>query len=84
MGWDTFGGQKQQLAQANTAMQPYWENVKEEHAMAAQNAIECLQELMACGAVREINDVIEAMGSSFRNNYVNWDMMQGPGQGVSG
>lgn len=76
-GVDTFGGQKQMLAQANTAMAPFWENVKEEHAMAAQNAIECLKELMECGAVREIREVVDAMGSAYRNKYVNWRMMQG-------
>lgn len=76
-GVETLGGQRQMLAQANTAMQPYWENVKEEHALAAQNAIECLQELMKAGAVRQIVDVVEAMGSAYRNNYVHWDMLRG-------
>ena len=76
-GVDTFGGQKQMLAQASTAMQPFWENVKEEHALAAQNAIECLQKLMKVGAVQEINDVVQSMGSAFVNNYVNFEMMRG-------
>lgn len=76
-GVETLGGQQQMLNQASVAMTPYWENVKEEHAIAAQNAIECLQELMKCGAVKEILEVVDAMGSAYRNNYVNWDMMKG-------
>jgi hypothetical protein len=32
---------------------------------------------MAAGAVGELWDVIQANGSEFRNNYVNWNKMQG-------
>lgn len=74
---ETYGGQMQQLSQAHTGLTPFWENVKEEHARAAQNAIECLQELMRCGAVQELVDVIRDKGSQFRNNYVNFSRMQG-------
>lgn len=74
---ETYGGQNLQLAQANTGMTPYWENVKEEHAIAAQNAIECLQELLKCGAAKEVWEVVEDQGAQFRNNYVNLDKMKG-------
>lgn len=74
---DTLGGQQLQVAATNTGMAPFWENVKEEHALAAQNAIECLQTLLKCGAAQEIWEVVEDKGSQFRNNYVNLQKMQG-------
>lgn len=74
---DTFGGQQLQVQSANTGLAPFFENVKEEHAAAAQNAIECLQELLKCGAASEIWDVVQDEGSQFRNNYVNLEKMRG-------
>jgi hypothetical protein len=74
---ETYGGQNMQLGQANLGMAPYWENVKEEHAQAAENAIECLQKLLKCGAAKEIWEVVEDQGSQFRNNYVNLEKMRG-------
>lgn len=74
---DTYGGQKLQVTGAQTGMAPYWENVKEEHALSAQNAIECLQALLKCGAAKEIWEVVEDLGSQFRNNYVNLSKMKG-------
>jgi hypothetical protein len=74
---DTFGGQKLQQAAGETGIAPFWENVKDEHADAAQLAIECLQELLKCGAAQEIFEVIEDEGSQFRSNYVNLQKMQG-------
>jgi hypothetical protein len=76
-GVETKGGQEQALDTAQTRLNIFWGNLKEEHAAAAQNALECLQKLMAAGAMGEIYDVIQANGSEFRNNYVNWDKMQG-------
>lgn len=74
---ETAKGQAQQLDTALTKYNIYWENEKEEHAAASQNAIECLQKLMKAGAVGEIYDVIQANGSEFRNNYVNLNKMKG-------
>jgi hypothetical protein len=74
---DTYGGQKLQSDAGQTGIAPFWENVKDEHSAAAQNAIECLQELLKCGAAQEIFDVIQDEGSQFRNNYVNLQKMQG-------
>lgn len=76
-GVETLGGQQIQQDAGNTGIAPFWENVKDEHSMAAQNAIECLQELLKCGAAQEIFDVIQDEGSQFRNNYVNLQKMQG-------
>lgn len=76
-GVETLGGQQIQQDAGNTGIAPFWENVKDEHSAAAQNAIECLQELLKCGAAQEIFDVIQDEGSQFRNNYVNWQKMQG-------
>jgi hypothetical protein len=76
-GIETFGGQKQAVDMALTKLNIFWENLKEEHAAASQNALECLQKLMKAGAVSEMVDVIEANGSEFRNNYVNWSRMSG-------
>jgi hypothetical protein len=73
----TFGGQNLQMGQASTGLAPFFENVKEEHAQAAQNALECLQMLLKSGAAAEIWDVIKDEGSQFRANYVNLEKMQG-------
>ena len=76
-GVETLGGQQLQADAGNTGMEPFWENVKEEHALAAQNAIECLQTLLRCGAAEEIAEVIEDKGQQFRTNYVNLQKLQG-------
>ena len=76
-GVDTARGQKQMLDIASNALNIYWENGKEEHAAAAQNAIECLQKLLKAGAVEQIWDVVQDQGSQFRNNYVNLAKMKG-------
>lgn len=73
----TAAGQGQMLNAAETSLNIFWGNLKEEHAAAGQNALECLQKLMKAGAVGEMWDVIQANGSEFRNNYVNWQKMQG-------
>ena len=76
-GIETKGGQEQALDTALTKLNIFWGNLKQEHASASQNALECLQKLMKAGAVGELWDVIETNGSEFRNNYVNWNKMQG-------
>ena len=76
-GIETKGGQQQALNTAIGRLNVYWKEVKYEHSQAAQNALECLQKLMQAGAVGELWDVVQANGSEFRNNYVNWSKMQG-------
>jgi hypothetical protein len=74
-GVETAKGQAQMLDQANAKLGIYWENLKEEHACASQNAIECLQQNMALAG--DMWSVIEENGSEFRNNYVRMEEMQG-------
>jgi hypothetical protein len=74
---ETLGGQQLQLARAQTTLKPYFENVQDERAHATQNMIECLQQLMKTGAVKEIRDVVEAQGGAYQNNNVDWTKMQG-------
>lgn len=76
-GVDTKGGQEQMLSQASNALNIYWENGKEEHAVAAQNAIECLQKLMKAGALKEIWETVQENGSQYRNKYVDLSKMNG-------
>lgn len=76
-GVETAKGQQQQLDTSLGRLNIFWKEVKYEHSQAAQNALECLQKLMKAGAVGELWDVIQANGSEFRNNYVNWSKMQG-------
>lgn len=74
---ETYHGQQMQLSRAMTVLKTYFENVKDEDACASQNALECLQALMKTGAVKSIQDVIEARGGAFQNNEVDWTKMQG-------
>lgn len=74
-GVETAKGQQQMLDQALGKLGIYWDNVKEEHAMAAQNAIECLQANMEYTG--DLRNVIEENGSEFRNNYIHMDEMKG-------
>lgn len=74
---ETAGGQKQALDTALTKFNIYWENEKEEHAQAAENALECLSKLMEAGAAGEIQDTIRSNGAQFRNRNVNLSKLQG-------
>lgn len=76
-GVETAKGQAQQLETAQSRMNPFWEKLKQEHAVSAQNAIEALQKAMAAGLIKELWEVIQANGSEFRNNYVNLEKMNG-------
>lgn len=72
-GVDTLGGQKQALSQAQVRFAIYWNNMKDEQAHSAQNAIECYQNNMS----EDMFEVEEENGSEFRNGYVRWNEMQG-------
>ena len=74
-GVETAKGQKQMLDQALGTLGVIWDNVKDEHAAAGQNAIECLQANMQYTG--SLWKVIQENGSEFRNNYVHLDEMQG-------
>jgi len=72
-GIETAKGQAQALSTAQGRLNIFFDNEKEEHSVAAQNAIECLQANMT----EDIYDVIQEQGSEFRNNYVHLSEMQG-------
>lgn len=74
-GVETGKGQKQMLDQAMGPLGDIYDSIKEEHAAAGQNAIECLQANMKYTG--SLWSVIEENGSEFRNNYVHLDEMQG-------
>ena len=74
-GVETGKGQKQMLDQAMGPLGDIYDSMKEEHAAAGQNAIECLQANMSYTG--SLWSVIEENGSEFRNNYVHLDEMQG-------
>ena len=61
------------MATAQGRLNIFFDNEKEEHSAAAQNAIECLQANMT----EYIYEVIQEQGAEFRNNYVHMDQMQG-------
>ena len=74
-GVETGKGQKQMLDQALGPLGDIYDAMKEEHATAGQNAIECLQQNMKYTG--SLWRVIEENGAPFRNNYVHLDEMQG-------
>lgn len=74
-GVETAKGQKQMLDQALGTLGVIWDNVKDEHASAGQNAIECLQQNMQYTG--SLWKTMQENGSEFRNNYVHLDEMQG-------
>lgn len=76
-GVDTATGQEQMLGQATEALQPYWENVKDECADAAYNEIYWVKQLMQVGALRKVWRSEEARGAGYRNQTVSWDQMEG-------
>lgn len=76
-GVDTATGQEQQLGQATQAMNPYWENVKDECAEAARNLIEATKALMQSGGMNQLIQAEEAKGAGFRNKVVDWSQMDG-------
>jgi hypothetical protein len=74
-GVETGKGQKQMLDQAMGPLGDIYDSIKDEHAAAGQNAIECLQANMKYTG--SLWKVIEENGSEYRNNYVHLDEMQG-------
>lgn len=72
-GIETAKGQAQALSTAQGRLNIFFDNEKEEHSVASQNAIECLQANMT----EDIWEVIQEQGDEFRNNYVHLNEMQG-------
>lgn len=76
-GVETASGQEQMLGQANEALAPYWENVKDECAAATYNEIYWVKELMKAGALDKLWSVEETRGAGYRNKMVDFNQMQG-------
>lgn len=70
---ETFGGQKQQLNTALGVLNIYWENLREEHAQADEQAVNCAKDNLTDDLKRVLRD----KGSEFTNEYVRLDDLQG-------
>src|SRR5215472_6083069 len=69
----TMGGQQQQLATAMGKLSLFWDNVRDEHAQAAEVAVACAQENMTEDWINVSTDE----SGQYRNNYVRLDEMEG-------
>ena len=70
---ETMGGQQQQLATAMGKLSLFWDNVRDEHAQAAEVAVACAQENMTEDWINVSTDE----SGQYRNNYVRLDEMEG-------
>lgn len=70
---ETMGGQQQQLATAMGKLSLFWDNVRDEHAQAAEVAVACAQKNMTEDWISVSTDE----SGQYRNNYVRLDEMEG-------
>jgi hypothetical protein len=70
---ETKGGQEQQLSTAMGKLSLFWDNIREEHAQAAEAAVECAQANMT----DDLISVIADQTGEYRNQYVRLDELQG-------
>ena len=70
---ETMGGQQQQLSTAMGKLSLFWDNVRDEHAHAAEVAVACAQENMTEDWINVSTDE----SGQYRNNYVRLDEMEG-------
>lgn len=70
---ETMGGQQQQLSTAMGKLSLFWDNVRDEHAQAAEVAVACAQENMTEDWINVSTDE----SGQYRNNYVRLDEMEG-------
>ncbi len=70
---ETKGGQEQQLSTAMGKLSLFWDNIREEHAQAAEVAVECAQANMT----DDLISVIADQTGEYRNQYVRLDELQG-------
>src|SRR5215813_6187659 len=70
---ETMGGQQQQLSTAMGKLSLFWDNVRDEHARAAEVAVNCAQENMTEDWINVSTDE----SGQYRNNYVRLDEMEG-------
>src|SRR5215813_290244 len=70
---ETMGGQQQQLSTAMGKLSLFWDNVRDEHARAAEVAVNCAQGNMTEDWISVSTDE----SGQYRNNYVRLDEMEG-------
>lgn len=70
---ETASGQQQQLSTALGKLGLFWDNVREEHAQAAEAAVHSASENMTDDLVTVITD----QSGQYRNQYVRLDELQG-------
>jgi hypothetical protein len=70
---ETMGGQQQQLSTAMGKLSLFWDNVRDEHARAAEVAVKCAQENMTEDWISVSTDE----SGQYRNDYVRLDEMEG-------
>lgn len=70
---ETASGQQQQLSTALGKLGLFWDNVREEHAQAAEAAVHSAAQNMTDDLVTVITD----QSGQYRNQYVRLDEMQG-------
>lgn len=70
---ETMGGQQQQLSTAMGKLSLFWDNVRDEHAQAAEVAVKCAQENMTEDWISVSTDE----SGQYRNDYVRLDEMEG-------
>ncbi|HEY6351999.1 MAG TPA: hypothetical protein VI636_21600 [Candidatus Angelobacter sp.] len=70
---ETMGGQQQQLSTAMGKLSLFWDNVRDEHAQAAEVAVACAQDNMTEDWINVSTDE----SGQYRNNYVRLDEMEG-------
>ena len=70
---ETMGGQQQQLSTAMGKLSLFWDNVRDEHAQAAEVAVASAQENMTEDWINVSTDE----SGQYRNNYVRLDEMEG-------
>lgn len=70
---ETMGGQQQQLSTAMGKLSLFWDNVRDEHAHAAEIAVKCAQENMTEDWISVSTDE----SGKYRNDYVRLDEMEG-------
>lgn len=69
----TFRGQRQQLNVALGRLGLFWEQIREEHAARAENAVKCFAQNMP----EKVRNVIDSEGEGFENEWVLLSEMQG-------
>jgi hypothetical protein len=70
---ETMGGQQQQLSTAMGKLSLFWDNVRDEHAHAAEVAVKCAQDNMTEDWISVSTDE----SGQYRNDYVRLDEMEG-------